>query len=250
MTLIELLVAMVISIVLGLVSLSLLLFTMNRTGEVTARVNTTQRARTTMDTMTRLLRSQVCVLRGDDATMTKSRSIYSATPTSIAFFADLTDPTAAPTASTVTPTPTPTPSQWAPKLHTLAFNSTTGAITDTATLGTASGTTLTPTYKYVATPASTILLSNVAAYPATTSPVFTYYAYDTTVTPPVLSTTPMTVAGGGLTLAQLNSVAMIAIAFRANPIRSVTKRGSSVLQDRVFLRDVDPDGNTVNQQCP
>ena len=74
---------------------------MRRTGEIGARVDTTQRARVAMDSMTRQLRSQVCVPRdrsGDD----RERSIFAGTPTSVTFFSRPRD-------ESITPAPTPRP---------------------------------------------------------------------------------------------------------------------------------------------
>ena len=64
---------------------------MRRSGEVAARVDAVQRGRTAMDTMTRQLRSQVCLQNAGIATMVKPRSIESATADSVMFYADMRD---------------------------------------------------------------------------------------------------------------------------------------------------------------
>src|SRR4051794_2955633 len=90
-TLTEVLAAMAVAMIVSLAAFSLVEVVMKRVGETAARVETTQRARTALDDLTRELRSQVCVTRSDPTLMTSARSIYSATATQIVFFADLSD---------------------------------------------------------------------------------------------------------------------------------------------------------------
>ena len=59
-TLPELLVTMAIALIVSLATFSLIEVVMKRSGDIGARVETTQRGRTAMDLITRQLRSQVC----------------------------------------------------------------------------------------------------------------------------------------------------------------------------------------------
>ncbi len=92
MTLVELLAGISIAVIVSLAAFSLIEAVMKRSGEVSSRVETTQRARQAMDNVTRDLRSQVCVMRSDGSpAMTSARSVYTARPTSITFFGDTAD---------------------------------------------------------------------------------------------------------------------------------------------------------------
>ena len=64
-TLIEMLTAMSIGVIVSFAIFSLVEVTMRRSADISNRVDTTQRARTAMDQITRQLRSQVCTQRGD-----------------------------------------------------------------------------------------------------------------------------------------------------------------------------------------
>jgi prepilin-type N-terminal cleavage/methylation domain-containing protein len=77
MTLPEVMVTMVISMILSLATFALVDVTMRQTGEISDRVDGVQRGRVAMDLMTRQLRSQVCL----GASAPAARSVVAGTPT-------------------------------------------------------------------------------------------------------------------------------------------------------------------------
>jgi prepilin-type N-terminal cleavage/methylation domain-containing protein len=232
-TLVEMLIAMVIAMVVSLASFSLIEVVMRRTGEITSRVETTQRARGAMDDMTRELRSQVCVLRSDPTLLTTARSVYAATPTSVTFFADLADESVK----------TATPVQPIPALRTLTLSGTKitdtirPGVNDTANLGAV-------TYASATGETTRTVLTDVALIPGVA--LFRYYQYNTPTDGTAPSPTDELVpSGAGLTEAQLLSVARISIGYRVTPTgKAAGARGSTVLQDDITVRTVDP--NTAN----
>ncbi len=237
MTLPELLVAMVIGMIVSLAAFSLIETTMNRTGEITSRVDTTQRGRAAMDFITRELRSQVCVQATAPA-MTDDRSIYAATPTSVTFFSDLSDESFR-TGNTVK----------APELRSIALEN--GKLIERRWAGVATGTAAQPTYSYTGYPgtptatrvliddASTTQVTTVGAAPL----VFRYFQYDTSVKPATPTAELDTRAG--VTPAQATLITKIDVAFRANRARGkATDRGSSAFENTVFARIADPNSIT------
>ena len=89
-TLPELLITMTIGLILVLATLTLVEVTMRRTGETSDRIEALQGGRLTMDTVTRELRSRVCLARTTGTDVTQI-SIESASPDSITFYADMRD---------------------------------------------------------------------------------------------------------------------------------------------------------------
>jgi len=88
-TLTELLIAMTAGMVILLAGFGLLETVLKRTGETQLRVEATQRGRQALDVMTRQLRSQVCL----NAT---TPAVAAATPSSVTFYADLSNGTGGP----------------------------------------------------------------------------------------------------------------------------------------------------------
>lgn len=237
MTLPELLVAMVIGMIVSLAAFSLIETTMTRTGEITSRVDTTQRGRAAMDLITRQLRSQVCV-HGTAPAMTDDRSIYAATPTSVTFFSDLSDESFH-TGNTVK----------SPELRSIALEN--GALIERRWAGVATGTAAQPTYSYAGYPltptARRVLVDDASAAEVTTigaAPlVFRYFIYDTSTTPP--TPTKELDTRSGVTAAQATLITKIEISFQANRARGkATDRGSSVFENSVFARIADPNSTT------
>ena len=89
-TLPELLVTLAIALIVSLATFSLIDIVMSRSGEIGARVDTTQRGRTAMDQITRQLRSQVCAWRATTR-HEAARSIDAAAPDVGGRFADFTN---------------------------------------------------------------------------------------------------------------------------------------------------------------
>jgi hypothetical protein len=90
------------------------------------------------------------------------------------------------------------------------------------------------------------LLTDVVQDGAT--PVFRFYAYDTSVSPP--TPTALLDASPALSDVDEQNTVRIAIAFRA--LRSggtSASSGASLLQDDVFRRAVDPNGSTLSPEC-
>jgi prepilin-type N-terminal cleavage/methylation domain-containing protein len=237
-TLVEMLVAMVIALVISLASFSLIEVVMRRSGEISSRVETTQRARGVMDDVTRALRSQVCVLRSDGSpAMTSPRSVYAGTASSVSFFADTAD-------ESLTETNTTMP---VPMLRTLTLTGTT--LTETTRPGVNDKSKPgVDAVSFAAGPdRNRRLLSDVDLLPDKFDvdiPMFRYYAFDLTKKPPTptLAVDP----GSGLTPAQAASIARISISFRVLPAGQIAKpgapipRGSAGLQGDIFVRTADP----------
>jgi prepilin-type N-terminal cleavage/methylation domain-containing protein len=247
-TLTEMIVAMAIAIIVSLAAFSLIEVVMKRTGEIGARVETTQRARTAMDDMTRELRSQVCVIRSDPSLMTSARSIFSAKANEVVFFADTADE------SFKTATDTPPVAT----LRTLTFTpaaSTPGTITETIRPGikdTSKPGVDAVTFASATGEKTRTVLTNIeqlkAADGVTDVPVLRYFTYDTAVSPPT-PTKELLPGTGSLTTAQVASIAKITIAYRVRAVGKVTQRVSTRLQSEVFVRTVDPNVTTPKPTC-
>jgi hypothetical protein len=243
---VEMIAAMAIAIIVSLAAFSLIEVVMKRTGEVGARVETTQRARGALDDMTRELRSQVCVIRSDPSFMTSARTIYSATATDVVFFADTADESFK-TASDTIPVPT---------LRTLTFTpaaNARGTITETIRPGVKD--TTKPGIDAVSFSSTTsdrtrTALTNIEQMvdPVTNLPipVFRYFTYDLTKSPPTATKeiTP------GTNATALESVAKIAITYRVRAVGKVTQRVWTSLQNETLVRTVDPNTSNPKPTCP
>jgi prepilin-type N-terminal cleavage/methylation domain-containing protein len=215
-TLPELLVAMSIGLILSLATFSLVEFVMKRSGDVAARVDTSQRSRVAMDMITRQLRGQVCL-------STTVGPMVAADQNSLTFYVDFTDQS--------------NPDN-PPEKHKLTFvppvpPSTVGTITEDVYVGT-SNHAAPPTFTYPAKATSSKdLLTNVQQYDG--APIFSYYAFDTSNPPK-----PITPLATPLSAADLKRVARIDVAFRAWPAGRSTANTSVVMQDQVSVRQADP----------
>src|SRR3954471_19596825 len=187
-TLPELLVAITVAMVVSLAAFSLIEFVMKQTGQATGRIDATQRGRIAMETITRQLRSQVCLPSGTPSMVNRPGNVTDADD--ISFFVDFrdgSDPTLA------------------PDLHTLSFDAATKRITESDIVG---GKNANPIIDlpYGGTPVNRTVLTDVVGLPDGT-PVFRYYAYDGTALPSPVSA------------ANLKKIAQIRIAFMALPSR-------------------------------
>ena len=140
MTLPEVLTALTIAAIVSIATFALISTVMARSGEVSARVDSTQRARAAMDFITRQLRSQVCVLSTSPATV-DARAVVAATPTSVTFFGDLSDESHR-TGNTLK----------SPELRSITLES--GKLVERRWTGVKGGTTNNPTYSYAGYPAT------------------------------------------------------------------------------------------------
>jgi prepilin-type N-terminal cleavage/methylation domain-containing protein len=235
-TLPELLIGIVMALIISLATFSLLDFSIKRAGEVDQRVDATQRGRGLMETLTRELRSQVCLDANTAAMATRPGDItdgYTAT-----FYSDFTDGTDA----------TKPPAE----LHKLAYDAATRRMLD-YTYATSWDKTTTP---WVATVAATpkpgsprVIASDIV--PDGTNPIFRYYAYDAAAVPaPVTVLNPGTGATISVPLTDLKRVARIDITFTTLPQRgNVASPSAVVLTDQVYVRAADPNDDAPTPTC-
>jgi prepilin-type N-terminal cleavage/methylation domain-containing protein len=218
-TLSEMLVAITIAMVVSLAAFSLIEFVMKQTGQATGRIDATQRGRMAMETITRQLRSQVCLPSGTASMVNRSGNVTDAN--SVSFFVDFSDGS---------------DSTKAPDLHTLSFDAANKKIVETDIVGGKNANPIAD-LPYTGAPVTKTLLTDVVGLTGGT-PVFRYYAYDgTAFTPPISA-------------ANLKKIAQIKIAFMALPSRGkATDRGTVVFQDQIFVRDVDPNVAIPNPTC-
>lgn len=248
-TITEVLVAMSIAIIVSLAAFTLVEVVMKRSGETAARVETTQRARGALDTITRELRSQVCVIRSDPSVFSSARSIMSATATSVVFFADTADESFKSASDTIP----------APTLRTLTFTpgaKATGTVTEKIRPGVKD--TAIPGVDAVKFSSATgertrTLLTNVEQFPdpldgSKVIPLFRYFTYDLTKTPPT-PTKELLPGSGALSVADVASIAKITVTFRVRGVGKVTQAPSTPLVGEVFTRTVDPNTTTPKPTC-
>lgn len=226
-TLIELVVSMAIGMGILLIAFHLLDRSLGLTREVSDRVEAVQKGRLAMDTMTRQLRSQVClpttsVLNGMEA------AVVSADGDAVTFYSNLG-------------------TTGVPERNTFAFNEAAKTITHTQVKG--SGTAGAPPITFTAAPKVTTMLTNAArngASPAT-APVFKYYGFNTAAVPP----SPTTLLGPvPLTQIQRESTARIVISFVSRPPQAkTTNKKAAVLTDEIFVRSADPNDPAPVPKC-
>ncbi|MGH3370640.1 MAG: PilW family protein [Nocardioidaceae bacterium] len=217
-TVAEVLTALTIGLVVTMATLGLVEFVMKRTGEVERRVDATQRARLAMDTMTRQLRSQVCL-------SSTVPPIEDGTPNEVTFYTDLTDSA---------------PGKL-PERHVLKYDPAAKTITHDSYLG--SGTAPSITYD-LSSPRKRTLLTNVL--PDGAEPLFRYYRFDG-ATPPQPKqelTTPLKANGNE------KLVARLAIRFKTLPTRPVANDRTGIsLHDDVYVRAADPENPAPIPTC-
>ena len=220
MTLPEMLIAISIALVVSFAAFTLIEVVMRRTAETQGRVEASQKGRAAMDTMTRQLRSQVCLA-------TNVPPMAAAADNSVSFYTDLTDPAA----------------NANPELHTITYDPTLRTIVERDFVA-SSGTP--PAVTYPTTPTRTRTLAENVVLQGST-PLFRFYAYNApspgvTPRPDTLLTTPLSATNLGL-------VARIEISFRTLIPRATSNRGSIVLQDQVYVRAADPNDPAPTPTC-
>lgn len=233
-TLPELLTAITIAMVVSLAAFALIEFALTKTGEVDQRVDATQRGRAIMDTVTRQLRSQVCLSPTISAMATRPGDITDGNTAT--FYADFTDGS-------------DTSTKPAADLHRLAYDKNTMTLTDTTyktswDKGTTPWTPVVP-----AAPTSTrVIATNIVPKDAAT-PIFAYYTYDND--PSTGPNTPLSVAGAtGMSVADVMRVARIDVTFTALPIKGKDTSPAKVLfQDEVYVRAADPNDDAPTPTC-
>lgn len=205
-TTVELLVAMVIGLVTTLAGFQALDSFAAINATVTKRSDNAQRARQSMDSAVRALRSQVCL--GPAAT-----GLLAGTPSSIDFVTDLSDGTVA------------------PERRVLSYDATTRRLRDARYAGTRTATSLT----FAASP-TTYGPELEKVEPDGALPLFGYWAYDTADPPrPTLALpTPLSDADRG-------RVSRITVSMRVGPATGERDRNTGeTLRDEILLRSVDP----------
>ena len=239
-TLPEVLVSVTIAVIISLATFALIETVMRRAGDISARVDSTQRGRSAMDFITRQLRSQVCVQATAPA-MADDRAFYAVTPTSVTFFSDLSDESIK-TGNTLRN----------PELRSISFEN--DKLIERRWAGTATGTAQSPTFSftYPATPAQTrVLADDISAVDKTVDGqplIFHFYYYrdadSNPATPPVLDGEYD--SRSALTPAQATVITKVEVAFRANPARGkATDLGRTVFRNTVYSRLADPN-NLLN----
>jgi prepilin-type N-terminal cleavage/methylation domain-containing protein len=255
-TLPEMLITIVIGMIITLAGFTLVEVVMQRSGEISARIEAVQNGRSAMDTITRQLRSQVCLLRPGGTVDDPRRSLVEAKPDSLTFYVDMRN-TAKPDPN-ATPTPTPSGFQ-GPEKHTLVYDAAKRRILETAYKPTgvtngvysfqSTGTTRTVLYNADQVPAKDVDGNVVtdAGGSVVYVPVFQYYRYDFNLETPQ----PTYALTGTLTDTQLKQVARISINYKAQPARRrPNDRASTVFTNDVFVRTVDPNGDASKLSNP
>lgn len=217
-TLIELIVAMTIATITVLAVFTILDTSVKQSTAVAGRVNATQRARITMDTITRQLRSQVCYSAVVPA-------IVSGTDDAVKFHVDLSDGSQ--------------PIQQ----REITFNPTARTFTERTWAGSGSPLVF-PTVTRTRQLVSDIFRSQDKD--GNVIPIFKYYAYNTAVPPrPELRlATPLST----LDRAQ---VARIDVGFRALPpgTKATSAKGAVSLQNQIYVRVADPNDPAPTPTC-
>jgi type II secretory pathway pseudopilin PulG len=214
-TLPELLIAMTISMATLFAVLTLLDTSVKQSSAVAGRVNATQRARITMDTITRQLRSQVCYSPVVPALVAGTNDV-------VKFHVDLSD------------------GATAIQQRELAYNNTTKTITERTWNGVGSPLAF-PTMSR-----TRLLLSEVTRRPAPNAAIFRYYAYNT-ATPP----RPVLLLPTPLNTTDLARVAKIDIGFMTLPpgARTANPKGAVELQNEIYVRVADPNDPAPTPTC-
>jgi prepilin-type N-terminal cleavage/methylation domain-containing protein len=237
-TLPEVLVALIISMIVAGASLTILNVTMKNAGEIEQRVDSTQRGRMLMDTMTRELRSQVCMTTDVPPIRQTTGGTSGGNYTqSVSFYADMTDGRANPAA---------------PELRTLAYDANARTITETVQAVQA-GSPPPPGVIYGAASSIRIIGSNVvrdtdaAGNPL---PIFTYFGF--TAATPTDPATPTLALPTAMALNDPNvkMVAKVGVRFRMVPSgRKNATRTATVFSDDVYVRAADPNDPAPIPTC-
>lgn len=225
-TLIELVVAMAIGMGILLIAFHLLDRSLGLTREVSDRVDAVQRGRIAMDTMTRQLRSQVCLTKLVGTQPVTDAALVDASADSVTFYSNIG-------------------TAGVPEKDTFTFDEAASKITWTRIKGTG----VAPNTTFTAAPTVTTLLSNAArngASPAV-APVFTYYGFDTTVVPPAAT---KQLVPAPLSQTQRETTSRIVVSFVSRPLQAkTTNKRAAVLTDEIFVRSADPNDPAPVPKC-
>jgi hypothetical protein len=216
-TLPELLTALAMATVIMLATFALLDHVLRRTGETQARVEATQKGRMAMDTVTRALRSSVCL-------SPTTPPIGLATDTSVTYYADLGDGRTRP-----------------PERHALVYDPATRLLVDTVTPGTG----MPPGTVFTATSQPRQLAENIV--PEGSTPVFRYFAYNTANPPTASLALPTPVVA-----ADLGRIARVSITYVARAGRGDTataKNAAISFTDDIYFRSADPNDPAPYPTC-
>jgi type II secretory pathway pseudopilin PulG len=214
MTLPELMIGMFIGVVLLLAAFAILdrAFTANR--EASERADASQRGRLAMESVVRTLRSQVCI--------GSSRAALTAGDANgVTVLVDLSGGNSP------------------PERRTIAYTSSTRTLDESVYPGTGTF----PNYTFPSAPTTTRTLLLNAGQDGTT-PVFSYYALDTSGGRGANVALPVP-----LSSADLSRTARISVAFTARPERATVDKNSTTLQDDIYVRSADPLNPTGGQSC-
>ncbi len=212
MTLVELLVGAVVGLIV-LFSGMLVLDNSVKLARVTdQRVDSAQRGREAMESVTRELRSQVC--------LGSTPALTAASDSSVTYYVNLKGIDAT------------------PERHELSLVGSDLILRRFVPTGTP------PALTFPATPTSSrVLLENAQQIPGT--PLFRYYGWTagTPVVPSTLIATPLNSASLALPV-------KIAVSFRADPAADFrNQRGAAELHDSVFMRTGDPTDTSTGPRC-
>jgi prepilin-type N-terminal cleavage/methylation domain-containing protein len=228
-TVTELLLAMAIGLILTAAGAEILVMTMKRAREVDQRVDTTQRGRLLMDTMTRDLRSQICMTTDVPPIRSSGRGVVGGRYTeSVDFYTDLTDGR----------------TNANPELRSLIYDETARTVIEEVRVAT-SGTVPNLVYPTTAT-SSKVIATDVVRDAAT--PMFRFYAF--TAPAAGVVATPTSELTSPLSAANIKTVAKVGITFRTVPLGgNTTTRITSVFTDDVYVRAADPNDPAPIPTC-
>jgi Tfp pilus assembly protein PilV len=184
-----------------------------------------QQVRLGMESMERLIRSQVCLT-------TSVYPVVAADGTSFTFFADTTNGALANT----------------PVKHTLSLDATSKQLRDAQYVTNGTAADGTPTFPSAAT-RTNVLASDVAQ--DGTTPVFQYYGFTATVpaTPTVALNSSVAPVVSSANLSAISKV-LITLQGNAKGASTTPRKTSNVIQDQVFARVSDPNFAAPNKTVP
>jgi len=222
-TLVELLTAISIGMIVLMAAFMVLDRTISASSQIADRSEALQRGRQAMSTITRELRSAVCV--------GTTVPIVAGTDNTVTFYADLTDD--GPTIANPI------------KQRQLSWSSTTNTITETVTPS--AGTY--PSLTFTGTATSTPLLTNVQQIldPPSNTPraIFSFWGYQTGTTNGTLVK-----LGTPLSSTDLGRVALVKVGFRSFAARPLSNdKNSTVLENDVYTRTAVPTELQGTPEC-
>jgi prepilin-type N-terminal cleavage/methylation domain-containing protein len=221
-TVVELLVAMAVLGVVAIGAMTLIEVVMRQGRGVLDRTESAQRGRLTLDAMTRQIRSQVCL---DE----KTKGLVAATPTSLTFYADLSDGSSPPTKRMLEYQPSADRIVERVYVPASAANPTT----------------------------ETVLLQDVAEAEDESKPklpsgqhpplhFFSYFAYPDPLPPSPVANEALP---GTLNDAAVARIARIEINFAVRPTGARNDDFATPLSDGVVLRNADPNATNPDPTC-